>query len=138
MLVRRKAEGGGPETTVLVDTSPDLRLQLVNARARRIDAVLYTHDHADQAHGIDDIRAFVIGSAGRRIPAYMDPATRAKLTARFDYIFEGEGLYPPLAEALDLPPHGTPWNIEGPSGAVPVLSFDQDHGGLRSVGYRFG
>ncbi len=137
MLVRRKGEGG-PETTVLVDTSPDLRLQMVNARATRIDALLYTHDHADQAHGIDDIRAFVIGSR-RRIPTFMDPATRATLTRRFDYIFENQALYPALADAHDLPPHGRPWSVGGPSGAIPVLTFDQDHGGgTRSVGYRFG
>lgn len=137
-LVRRKAEEGGPETTVLVDTSPDLRLQTVAADVRRIDAVLYTHDHADQAHGIDDVRAFVI-SSGQRIPMYMDPATRDTLTRRFGYIFESRRLYPALAEPRDLPPHGQAWSVDGPSGQVPVVSFDQDHGGgTRSVGYRFG
>lgn len=137
MLVRR-TDGAGPHTTVLVDTSPDLRLQMVNAGASRIDALLYTHDHADQAHGIDDIRAFVINS-GRRIPTYMDAATRATLTERFRYIFESQSLYPALAEDRDLPAHGQPWAVEGPSGAVPVVTFDQDHGGgTRSVGYRFG
>jgi phosphoribosyl 1,2-cyclic phosphate phosphodiesterase len=139
MLVRRKSEGEGtPETTVLVDTSPDLRLQMVHARARRIDALLYTHDHADQAHGLDDIRAFVIGS-GRRIPTFMDAATRATLGRRFDYIFNAQPLYPALADPHDLPPHGQPWSVDGPSGAIPVVTFDQDHGGgTRSVGYRFG
>jgi len=138
MLVRRKAEDGGPETTVLVDTSPDLRVQTAAAGARRLDAVLYTHDHADQAHGIDDVRAFVIGSR-RPIPTFMDAATRRTLTRRFDYIFEGQGMYPPLMQARELPPHGEPWTIEGPSGPVPVVTFDQDHGGgTRSVGYRFG
>lgn len=139
LLVRTTAEGG-PEaqTTVLVDTSPDLRLQAAAAGAKRLDAILYTHDHADQAHGIDDIRAFVIGQGLRRIPAYMDPPTRATLTRRFDYIFEEQALYPALVEARDLPPHGIDWAIEGPGGAVPVRSFDQDHGTVRSVGFRFG
>jgi phosphoribosyl 1,2-cyclic phosphate phosphodiesterase len=123
---------------VLVDTSPDLRTQTAAAGAKRLDAVLYTHDHADQAHGIDDIRAFVIGQKLKRIPTYMDGPTRATLTRRFDYIFEAQDLYPALAEARDLPPHGTEWSIEGPGGAIPVSSFDQDHGTVRSVGFRFG
>ena len=139
LLVRTAGEGG-PEaqTTVLVDTSPDLRTQTAAAGVKRLDAVLYTHDHADQAHGIDDIRAFVIGQKLKRIPAYMDGPTRATLTRRFDYIFEAQDLYPALAEARDLPPHGTDWTVQGPGGAVPVRSFDQDHGTVRSAGFRFG
>jgi phosphoribosyl 1,2-cyclic phosphate phosphodiesterase len=137
MLVRRRGADGA-ETTVLVDTSPDLRLQTAWAGVKRLDAILYTHDHADQAHGIDDIRAFVIGSGLKRIPAYMDGPTRATLTRRFDYVFETAGIYPALAEARDLPTHGTPWAVEGPGGPVPVVSFDQDHGTVRSAGFRFG
>jgi phosphoribosyl 1,2-cyclic phosphate phosphodiesterase len=129
LLVRTAGEGGAEaQTTVLVDTSPDLRTQTAAAGVRRLDAVLYTHDHADQAHGIDDIRAFVIGQKLKRIPAYMDGPTRATLTRRFDYIFETQDLYPALAEARDLPPHGTDWSIDGPGGLIPVRSFDQDHG----------
>lgn len=134
MLVRRP---GSDPTTVLVDTSPDLRLQTAAAGVRRLDAVLYTHDHADQAHGIDDLRAFFITS-GRRTPCYMDAATAERLTRRFDYIFEGEGGYPSICEARPLPPLGLDWSIDGPSGAIPVLGFDQDHGEIRSVGFRFG
>ena len=139
LLVRTAGEGG-PEaqTTVLVDTSPDLRLQTAAAGVKRLDAILYTHDHADQAHGIDDIRAFVIGQKLKRIPAYMDGPTRATLTRRFDYIFEAQDLYPALAEARDLPPHGRPWIVDGPGGPIPVMSFDQDHGTVRSAGFRFG
>jgi phosphoribosyl 1,2-cyclic phosphate phosphodiesterase len=138
LLVRRKDDFDQlDETTILVDTSPDLRLQTAGAGVRRIDAVLYTHDHADQAHGIDDLRAFAIRMR-RRTPCYMDPATMISLGRRFSYIFEGEGGYPPICEPRPLPPHGTPWGVEGPSGPIPVLNFDQDHGGVRSVGYRFG
>ncbi len=68
----------------------------------------------------------------------MDDATRAGLTRRFSYVFEGEGGYPAICDLHALPPHGQAWQIEGASGAIPVLTFDQDHGGLRSVGYRFG
>ena len=137
LLVRRRDPAGGPETTILVDTSPDLRAQVIAAGVRRVDAVLYTHDHADQTHGIDDLRAFTIASR-RRVPCFMDAYTRAKLTGRFGYIFEGEGGYPPICEARDLPPLGEAWSIGGPSGAVPVVGFDQDHGAVRSVGFRFG
>jgi phosphoribosyl 1,2-cyclic phosphate phosphodiesterase len=138
LLVRRKSNSKQiDETTILVDTSPDLRTQTASAGVKRLDAVLYTHDHADQAHGIDDLRAFAIAMR-RRAPCFMDDATQASLKRRFGYIFESEGGYPAICDAMTLPPHGIDWSIDGPSGPIPVLNFDQDHGGVRSVGYRFG
>ena len=137
LLVRRRGKGPEAETTVIVDTSPDFRLQTATAGAKRLDAILFTHDHADQVHGIDDVRAFFIRQRAR-IPAFMDAATEASLMRRFGYIFEGEGGYPAICDRHRLPPHGTRWSLDGPSGAIPVVSFDQDHGGVRSVGYRFG
>jgi len=138
MLVRRKGQGGNaPETTVVVDTSPDFRLQAVRAGVRRIDAALFTHDHADQTHGIDDLRPFFLNQR-RRIPAYMDVATHKGLSDRFDYIFDSRGGYPAICEPFALPPHGQTWSLDGPSGDIPVESFDLDHGGVRSVGFRFG
>ena len=142
MLVQRRADPGGEdtggeETTILIDTSPDLRWQTAAAGVKRLDAVLYTHDHADQSHGIDDLRVFALTSR-RRTPCYMDPATADTLTRRFDYIFTSRSGYPAICEARDLPPHGEAWGVEGPSGAIPILSFDQDHGSVRSVGYRIG
>ena len=138
LLVRRK--GGGPEheTTVVVDTSPDFRLQSAGAGVKRLDALLLTHDHADQVHGLDDVRAFFLRQQGQRIHAHMDEPTYGTLMRRFGYIFEGEGGYPAICEARLLPGHGEPFRIEGPSGPVPVVTFDQDHGAVRSVGYRFG
>ncbi len=135
LLVRRH----GPEgvTSVLIDTSPDLREQMLAAGVRHIDAVLYTHDHADQTHGIDDLRTFA-ARARRRLPAFMDAATHAALGRRFDYIFESRNGYPALLDAQDLPPHGQPWSIHGPGGPLPVVTFDQAHGPIRSVGYRIG
>ena len=138
LLVRRKTTSDqGDETTILIDASPELRLQTAAAGVTRLDAVLFTHDHADQAHGIDDIRAFAIRMR-RRIPCYMDPVTSVSLQRRFRYIFESEGGYPAICDALALPEHGEPWSLDGPSGSVPILTFDQDHGGVRSVGYRIG
>ncbi|HVY35305.1 MAG TPA: MBL fold metallo-hydrolase [Caulobacteraceae bacterium] len=138
LLARRKSSQGPPyETTVLVDTSPDLRLQAVAAGVRRVDAVLFTHEHADQAHGIDDLRAFFLSSR-RKTPCFMDARTRAVLGRRFSYIFQGGSGYPPICDVVDLPGLGQPWTIQGPSGDIPVIAFDQDHGDIRSVGYRFG
>jgi phosphoribosyl 1,2-cyclic phosphate phosphodiesterase len=138
MLVRRKGQAGPlAETTVVVDTSPDFRLQAVAAGVGRVDATLFTHDHADQAHGIDDLRPFFLNQR-RTIPTYMDEATHAGLTHRFDYVFETRGGYPAICEPMPLPPHGEAWSLEGPSGEIPVLNFDLDHGGIRSVGFRFG
>ena len=138
LLIRRKAEiEGAPETTVLIDTSPELRQQAAAANVTRVDAVLYTHDHADQTHGIDDLRAFWLRGR-RRTPCYMDAATHARLTHRFPYIFQAEGGYPAICEAMRLPPLGEAFAIDGPSGEIPVQTFDQDHGGIRSVGYRIG
>ena len=138
LLVRRRSEiEGAPETTVLIDTSPELRLQTAAAGVSRVDAVLYTHDHADQTHGIDDLRAFWIRQR-QRTPCYMDAYTKERLLKRFGYVFDGEGPYPPICEAIDLPPFGQPFSVDGPSGPIPVSTFDQDHGGIRSVGYRIG
>ncbi len=138
MLVRRLSDGpADQQTTVLIDTSPELRLQTAGAGAKRMDAVLLTHDHADQVHGLDDVRAFAIRHM-RRIPCHMDEATHATLMRRFGYIFRGEAGYPAICEDNLIPPHGEPWRIDGPSGSIPIVTFDQDHGGIRSVGYRIG
>jgi len=135
MLARRHGQGG--VTTALIDTSPDLREQMLMARATSVDAVLYTHDHADQTHGIDDLRVFAIRRQ-RRIPAWMDQATHEALTRRFPYIFESKQGYPALLDANLIPPHGQAWSVEGDGGAIPVVTFDQAHGPIRSVGYRLG
>jgi phosphoribosyl 1,2-cyclic phosphate phosphodiesterase len=137
MARRRSHQGPEHETTVLVDTSPDLRLQTAAAGVKRVDAVLYTHDHADQANGIDDLRVFYIRNQ-RRTPCFMDAHTRSTLGSRFAYVFDGEGGYPAICDTRDLPPYGQAWSIDGPSGAIPVTTFDQDHGDIRSVGYRIG
>ena len=96
-MVRRLLESG-PErqTTVVVDASPEFRLQASAAGVKRLDGLLMTHDHADQAHGIDDIRAFALRQR-ERIECWMDAATHKTLTRRFGYIFEGEGYYPAIA-----------------------------------------
>lgn len=136
LLVERTGPGG--TTTVLVDTSPDLREQLLGADVRRLDGVLITHDHADHIHGIDDLRPLVIGMR-RRIGLYTDAATSAVLRNRFEYCFvspPGSG-YPPLVEEHRLEP-GLGVTIEGPGGPVDALPFDMEHGNIRALGFRFG
>lgn len=129
----------GPDgvTSVVIDTSPDFRQQMLMADVSHIDGVLYTHDHADQTHGIDDLRVFAAHARGR-IPAWMDEPTHAALTRRFDYIFESQHGYPAIVEARLLPPHGRRWSVSGQGGDLPVVTFDQAHGPIRSVGYRIG
>ncbi len=139
MMVRRRSDDG-PErqTTVVVDASPEFRLQTAAAGVKRLDALLLTHDHADQCHGIDDIRAFFLRQQ-TRIPCWMDTETRRTMEQRFGYVFAGaHGPYPPIADIHAVPAFGEAWQIDGPSGPVPVTTFDQDHGAVRSLGYRFG
>lgn len=142
ILVQRSDSGSwrADETTsALVDASPDMREQLLAARCGRLDAVLFTHDHADQCHGVDDLRALAI-AARRRVPVYIDPATGGNILRRFDYCFEQPpgSLYPPILDRRDMPARGLTFYIEGPGGPVPVTSFLQLHGNVNSLGFRFG
>ncbi|MBU6407301.1 MAG: MBL fold metallo-hydrolase [Alphaproteobacteria bacterium] len=125
-------------TTVLIDTSPDLREQLLAAEARRLDGVLYTHAHADQAHGIDDLRALAYRMR-RLIPVWMDAPTQESMVPRFRYCFEGGGGYPPIVQLQpDLQPFA-PVMVEGPGGTLEALPLPQDHGGgVASLGFRIG
>ncbi|MCU0731625.1 MAG: MBL fold metallo-hydrolase [Hyphomonas sp.] len=141
LLVQRweSPDKEGTPTTVLVDTSPDLREQLLKAGVTRIDGILYTHDHADQTHGIDDVRAIVY-AMGARIPCWMDAPTTANLTTRFGYIFEsapGSG-YPALLDARPMPDPGSTVRVDGPGGPVEALVMAQQHGTIPSLGFRFG
>ncbi len=126
-------------TSVLVDTSPDFRQQALRSRCVRFDAVLFSHNHADQTHGIDDLRAFV--QAGRqRIPAYIDARTGGEIVARFAYCFNQRSgsPYPPLFDLKTMPDYGVGFGLEGPSGPIPAMAFLQGHGGVDSLGFRFG
>ena len=124
-------------TSVIIDTPPEVREQVLKARVPHVDAVLWTHDHADQAHGIDDMRAFIFRRQAP-IDAFMDAATHGTLLNRFGYAFRGNLGYPPVYNDHLIPAHGTPWQVEGEGGAIPIVTFDQAHGPIRSVGYRVG
>src|SRR5580704_17826047 len=127
LLVRRKSNGG--ETRVLVDTSPDLREQLLAARVTRLDGVLITHDHADQLHGIDDLRAIAYAMR-QRIDVYTDKRTLDGILQRFAYCFHtppGSG-YPPILTAQEIAEPFEDFAVSGSGGAVPVATFEQKHG----------
>ena len=143
ILVRRRHKTHGYQhdqtTNVLVDASPDMRAQLLAARCSRLDAALFTHDHADQCHGIDDLRVFAL-QMRRRVPVYIDMATAGELLRRFDYCFEQKpgSYYPPILEKIKPPPCGEVFAVDGPSDDIRVTAFLQRHGGVDSLGFRFG
>jgi len=124
------------ETRVLVDTPPDLRAQLLDAGVRRVDAVVWTHDHADHLHGLDDLRE--INRVTREfLPAWGSAEMLATARTRFGYAFApldpafGSVIYRPMLD---------PRVIDGPFriGDLSILPIDQDHGYCRSLGLRFG
>lgn len=130
------AAGAAEEaTTVLIDTSPDLRLQLAAAKPAHLDAVLISHDHADQTNGFDDIRAYFI-KARRTIPVWMDDATQTTFMRRFGYAFESKGGYPAIARHADRIAPLVPIPIDGPGGVMEILPLEQDHGFSASLGFR--
>ncbi len=136
VLVERQGAHG--TTTVLVDTTPDLRDQLIGADVRRLDGVIYTHEHADHTHGIDDLRPLAIVMR-RRVPVYMDEATGAMMETRFGYCFRTPpgSQYPPILEARPMAA-GRPVAIDGPGGVVEALPFRMVHGDIDALGLRFG
>ena len=118
-------------TNILVDTSPDLRVQMLDAKVGHMDAVFYTHDHADHTHGIDDLRGF-FQTARKEVPVYGDAKTLSILKQRFGYIFQSKDGYPAICTAHEMLDTVT-------IGAIEVSSFTQGHGpNTTSLGYRFG
>ncbi|KQQ18132.1 phosphoribosyl 1,2-cyclic phosphodiesterase [Methylobacterium sp. Leaf123] len=141
LVERRQASGNGQgegATTVLVDTSPDLREQLIDAGVTRLDALLYTHAHADHTHGIDDVRPLVI-HMHRRIPVHADPLTHALLMKRFGYAFETPpgSLYPPILDLHEMQAD-EPLTIAGAGGPIVADAFRMEHGNEIAHGFRFG
>jgi phosphoribosyl 1,2-cyclic phosphate phosphodiesterase len=137
LLVERQGAGGGC-TRVLVDTSPDLREQLLDAEVDWLDGVLFTHEHADHTHGIDDLRGLFLHRR-RRVDVYLDEPTRRVVYSRFQYCFfkpPGSN-YPPILNEHPIRASEAV-TIEGAGGAITALPFLQDHGDIASLGFRFG
>jgi phosphoribosyl 1,2-cyclic phosphate phosphodiesterase len=116
-------------TRVLVDTGPDLREQLLSANVDRVDAVIWTHDHADHTHGIDDLRQ-LFHATGRPVRGLARPSTGAVLTERFGYVFAGRDGYPSTVTLELLPDRLT-------IGDLSIAVTDQPHGTIHSAGLRF-
>ena len=136
LLVERRSATG--VTRVLVDTSPDLRWQLVDADVDWLDGVLITHEHADHIHGIDDLRGLFIHKR-RRVDIYLDESTSRVMTTRFAYCFETpEGSnYPPIVNEHRITPL-QPITMTGAGGDITALPFLVNHGDIDALGFRFG
>ena len=134
LLVERITEDG--VTRVLIDTSPDLRMQLLDAGVGNLNGVIYTHEHADHVHGLDDLRMIVFNQR-KRLPVWADGKTSDSLISRFGYAFvQPEGSpYPPI---LNLKPIDGPVTVWGDGGDIVAEPFEVDHGSIRSLGFRIG
>ncbi|WP_142846945.1 MBL fold metallo-hydrolase [Telmatospirillum sp. J64-1] len=125
-------EGG---TAILVDSGPDLRQQLLDAQVRRLDAVFYTHDHADHVHGIDELREINRLMNGP-LDVFAEPQVLDSIRGRFGYVFAelDTGKYPIYKPLLIPRPLTAPVEV----GGIAVSFFEQDHGWSKSTGFRFG
>jgi phosphoribosyl 1,2-cyclic phosphate phosphodiesterase len=126
------------DATLLIDTSPDMRSQCIANKIKTIDAILYTHAHADHTHGIDDIRSFNYYN-NAPIPAYMDPQTEKEIRDRFSYAFlepiPAYGWFRPCLKPMRVDLHVTDaFHI----GKMEIKAFEQIHGRGKSLGYRIG
>nr|WP_272211168.1 MBL fold metallo-hydrolase [Marinicella sp. W31]MDC2877053.1 MBL fold metallo-hydrolase [Marinicella sp. W31] len=129
----------GGATTVVIDTGPDFREQMVREGVGRIDAVLFTHAHADHIHGIDDLRGY-FHAQRQRIPVYADEQTMARMLEGFAYCLETPkgSAYPPIAQANVIADFEKPVIIDGPGGMMRFMPHRQQHGDIISLGYRLG
>lgn len=134
LLVERLANNA--TTRVLIDTSPDMRDQLLDANVGTLDGVVFTHSHADHTHGIDDLRQIVFNMR-QRLPVWADAPTQDALLSRFAYAFvQPEGSpYPPI---LDLHHMRGPFSVNGPAGPIDFTPMTVDHGSMDALGFRIG
>ncbi|MEM9726358.1 MAG: MBL fold metallo-hydrolase [Pseudomonadota bacterium] len=135
----------GPEgvTRALVDAGPDIREQLLSAKVGWLDGVLFTHDHADHIHGIDDLRLSVFVRR-KMLDIWADAATMRTLEKRFGYVFKTPtgSPYPPILTAHDITEAhlagDAPLTVEGAGGPIHATPFQVTHGGINALGFRFG
>lgn len=137
-LLVERFDDAGHSTTVVIDTGPDFRAQMIDAGAHSLDAAVYTHPHADHIHGIDDLRTYVVENR-RLMDVYANRLTRNRLFEAFGYCFEtpAGSSYPPILSMHDIAPE-TPFSISGAGGAIRFEPFSQVHGDIESLGFRIG
>jgi len=135
LLITATAENGG-QTNVLIDTGCDIREQLLDANVPSVDAVFYTHDHADHTHGIDDLRVLALNDR-KRVEVYANKPTLGRLHSAFGYCFQAPAgsPYPPILNGNEIVA-GQSVKIDGEGGAITLHAFDQEHGSIRSLGFR--
>jgi phosphoribosyl 1,2-cyclic phosphate phosphodiesterase len=136
-ILLEKTEASGT-TRLLIDTSPDLREQMLSAGVGEIDGVCFSHEHADHTHGIDELRGFYLRQR-RRVPIWADEPTMAMLKLRFSYCFETApgSDYPPVVMP-NLIETGREVAIAGKGGTISVTPFEVHHGNIEALGFRFG
>lgn len=134
MLVERVGEAG--TTRVLIDTSPDMREQLLRAGVGTLDAVVFTHSHADHVHGLDDLRQ-VTFNMRKRLPVWADSDTQEALLGRFGYAFvqPPDSNYPPICDLRAI--HDC-FEVAGAGGAIAFQPFRVEHGNIDALGFRIG
>jgi phosphoribosyl 1,2-cyclic phosphate phosphodiesterase len=136
LLLTGSSAGNDETTNVLIDTGCDLREQLLDANVSRLDAVFYTHEHADHTHGIDDLRVLALNNR-KRVDVYFTEEASHRIMGSFAYCFTqapGSG-YPPILNA-HLIAAGQAITVDGPGGSITLLPFTQAHGDITSLGYR--
>jgi phosphoribosyl 1,2-cyclic phosphate phosphodiesterase len=136
VLVERRSEAGS--TRVLIDTSPDMREQMLSAQVPALDGVWYTHEHADHTHGIDELRAFFLLQR-KRIPVWADAPTAAMLKSRFAYCFHSPAgsEYPPIVLHHEISPE-LEIETHGAGGTIQAMPFVVHHGNIDALGFRIG
>ncbi|MDE2384985.1 MAG: MBL fold metallo-hydrolase [Alphaproteobacteria bacterium] len=123
-------------TRLLIDTSPDLREQMLSADVPSLDAVWFTHDHADHTHGLDDLRAFFLLQK-KRLPLFADAQTARTLETRFAYCFVASKGYPAIADLNEITPYEA-LESEGAGGIISGLPIPVQHGNIEALCFRFG
>ena len=130
--------GSAGTTRVLIDTSPDMRAQMLDANVPDLDAVLYTHEHADHTHGIDELRAYFLRRRAK-VQVWADEPTGQMLLSRFGYCFyTSPGSDYPAILDLNRIVAGQAVTISGAGGAVTALPFRLHHGNIEALGFRIG
>jgi len=133
MLIERETDQG--ITRVLIDTSPDMRAQLLDAGIGTLDGVAWTHSHADHVHGLDDLRMIVFNMR-KRLNVWADGDTQNDLYSRFGYAFTqpADSPYPPILEMHTI--HDRPFEITGAGGPIRLTPFKVNHGSIDALGFR--
>jgi phosphoribosyl 1,2-cyclic phosphate phosphodiesterase len=138
LLIEGWTQGADVPTRIVIDTGCDIREQLLDARVDRVEAVLYTHEHADHTHGIDDLRVLALHNRAR-VDVYFAMRAGERIREAFRYCFEAPkgSDYPPILNAHEIT-DGDVLEIDGPGGSITVTVFEQTHGNITSLGFRVG